>query len=173
MKIEGLDKLGDNLESLVQKGVDELNKGLDRINNGTTGSSQSASKVPTQCPNCAAPLNANLSPDHPYIICEYCGTRFDNIQTKSVVDSVFDFVEKQQKVASENMARKAEIRAEMEARHEIARAEARRRARPRKIIRTIIFLAVIVGFAYYYVQNKAMVDAAVMPVIQQVMDGVK
>lgn len=172
MEIDGLDELKEGLQKVVQKGVDELNRGLDRINN--------PDKKPMStdtCPNCTAKLN--FSSSDRYITCEYCGTQVEN--NRSVVDTVFDFVEKQQKAASANnaannstsaaKARLDEIKAEHEAlklERKIAMKERRRKAR---IVRKIIFLCFIIACGYYYVNNKAVVDANILPIISNFLEN--
>lgn len=158
MDIEGLDKLQEGLQKVVQKGVDELNKGLDRINN-PEGTSET--KVPTKCPNCNATLN--IDTEDPVITCEYCGTKIKNVPNKSVVDSVFDFVEKQQQFASETIVKKAEV----EAQRKVEREARKARRRAARLIRRIIFLIIVIVLAIFYINNREAIDAIIMPLITE------
>lgn len=165
MEIDGLDELKEGLQKVVQKGVDELNRGLDRINNPDKKPSSTDT-----CPNCTAKLKFNSSDK--YITCEYCGSQVEN--TRSVVDTVFDFVEKQQKVASENINAKAkmdEIKAEREAYKLQRKLEMRERRRKARFVRKIIFLCFIIACGYYYVNNKAVVDANILPIISNFLEN--
>ncbi|MDO4187851.1 MAG: hypothetical protein Q4D29_02575 [Lachnospiraceae bacterium] len=136
--IDGLDELQDNLKQLAEKGVKEINKGLNRINNGPEASGKSA--VPEKCPYCGATLSTNS--EEPVIKCEYCGAQFDNSSSKSIVDSVFDFVEKQQQVTLQER----EIRLKEMA----AKAEKKREKRKKKN-RAFFFLLLIMIFAILYI----------------------
>lgn len=137
--IEGLDKLQEGLKQLAQTGVNELNKGLDRINNPDAAGAKKAA-VPDACPYCGAKLNT-IS-EEPEIVCEYCGARFDNSSQRSIVDSVFDFVEKQQKIQQDEKQRKAERERE----RQIRKAAKKRGSR----IRGFFVLMIIVIFLMYY-----------------------
>lgn len=170
MDIDGLDKLQEGIQKAVQKGVNELNRGLDRINNP-----QENNSAPSICPNCNAKLN--ILSDSNIVTCEYCGSQFDNIKNKSVVDSVFDFVEKQQKFATEQMAanraanaENVAAKAQKAAEKEAIKEELRRRRRIRHRIKRIIFLIALIGFGYYYTNNKEACDAVILPFISNILD---
>jgi len=138
--IEGLDELQKNFKKLAESGIKELNKGMDRLNGKE---SKEASAVPKECPYCGAKLN--IDSEEPVIVCEYCGAKFDNSSDRSIVDSVFDFVEKQQKVAMEEIARKQEM--------ERARQEAKRARKKSHFFRNIVFLFIIImALLYFYSQ---------------------
>ena len=49
--INGLDDLSENLKKLAEKGVSELNKGLDKINQDINSKNEKP-KVPEVCPYC-------------------------------------------------------------------------------------------------------------------------
>ena len=138
--IEGLDKLQEGLKQVVQTGVNEINKGLDRINNPESANAKSTSGVPAVCPYCGAKLNTNT--EDAEIVCEYCGTKFDNSNARSIVDSVFDFVEKQQKIAADEKARQAEIAREKAAKKVVKKKKSR--------IGKFFFLRVVVMILMYY-----------------------
>ena len=136
--IEGLDELQDNLKKLANKGVKELNRGLERINNP---GAEKESAVPEECPYCGAKLSVNK--DAQVIKCAYCGTEFDNSASKSIVDSVFDFVEKQQDVALK--MREDKIR-ELQAKAEIKKHKRKKHG----FLRFIFILVVCFAILYYY-----------------------
>lgn len=166
MDIDGLDKLQDGLQKALQKGVDELNKGLDRINNPEVKNS-----VPSNCPNCNAKIN--ITSDDPTITCEYCGTQFDNTKNKSVVDSVIDFVEKQQQMASDHVDKNSDLaalKAKQAMLKEEAKLERRRRREKKRAIRRIIFLIVLIAFGYYYINNREAVESIILPVVSNFLE---
>lgn len=137
LDINGLDKLQDNLKQLAQTGVNEINKGLDRINNPDAAKTQ----VPDACPKCGA--NLPKDKEATVIKCQYCGTEYDNSAARSIVDSVFDFVEKQQEIGAR----------EREKQLEIQRLKAQRRAEKRRksgFIRFILLILVVFAILYYY-----------------------
>lgn len=134
--INDLDRLKGNLQNVVQRGVDELNKGLEQINNG----GEKAPVVPQECPYCGAKLDVDS--EEPTIVCAYCGTKYDNTKSKTIADSIFEFVEKQQDVAK------------VEAQRKLAREQekAAKRARRRKnaLVRNVIILVLLIlAFMYY------------------------
>ena len=139
--INGLDDLSENLKKLAEKGVSELNKGLDKINQDINSKNEKP-KVPGVCPYCGAKLSVN---SEPVVKCDYCGAEFDNSASRTIADSVFDFVEKQQQIGLEERKRQLE-----EAR---IKAEIKREKRKKKN-KIKFFLLLIVIFAlllYYYV----------------------
>lgn len=156
--IDGLDQLQDGLKKVVQKGVDEVNKGLDRINNPESAKES----VPTVCPNCGAKIT--YSKDQAYITCEYCGSQFKN-ENRSVVDSVFDFVEKQQQVAKENQQQVQEkIQREKE-----LKAIKKAKRESNRLIRSI-FKLIILGFLLYiYYLNQDLLNPMIREFISQFM----
>lgn len=134
--INDLDRLKGNLQNVVQRGVDELNKGLEQINNG----GEKAPVVPQECPYCGAKLDVDS--EEPTIVCAYCGTKYDNTKSKTIADSIFEFVDKQQDVAK------------VEAQRKLAREQekAAKRARRRKnaLVRNVIILVLLIlAFMYY------------------------
>jgi len=144
--IEGLDKLQENVEKLAQagvkglnKGLDELSKGLERINNPEASEK---SKVPEVCPYCGAKLPQDK--EATTIKCEYCGAEFDNSNEKTIVDSVFDFVEKQQQISAQEREKKLEI----ERLKALKRVERKKKSFFRNIILLII---IVIAVCYYYV----------------------
>lgn len=137
--IDGLDKLQDNLKQLAQTGVNELNKGLDKLNN--IDGSKDKPLVPEFCPSCGAKLP--IDKEAPVIKCAYCGAEYDNSATKSIVDSVFDFVEKQQQISIKEKERQLELQ----------RLKAEKRAAKRKksgFIKFILLIIVVFVILYYY-----------------------
>lgn len=139
--IEGLDELQGNLKQLAETGVKELNKGLNRLNNPQGAKTNSKAKVPEVCPYCGAKLPVDS--DAATIKCEYCGAEYDNSNEKSIVDSVFDFVEKQQEIGQK----------EREKRLEIARLKAEAKLKKRKksgFLRFVFLLIVVFAILYYY-----------------------
>lgn len=145
--IEGLDKLQDGIKQVVQTGVNELNKGLDYINNPDEAKKQRQANVPDVCPYCGAKLPKDSSAD--VIKCAYCGSEFDNSSNGSIVDSVFDFVEKQQKIAMEQKEQQIEL-AKAKAQQKAAKRAARRK---HAFVRNVILLIIIVFFLMYYYYN--------------------
>lgn len=143
--IEGWDKLQENVGKIAEVGVKGINKGLDEISksiNKINNPESAKSKVPEVCPYCGAKLPQNKELDT--IKCSYCGTEFDNSEEKTIVDSVFDFVEKQQQINAQEREKKLEIE----------RLKAQRRAeRKRKgFFRGFVLLIIIViALMYYYV----------------------
>ena len=135
--IDGLDELQDNLKQLAEKGVKEINKGLNRINNN--GEEAEKSGVPEKCPYCGAALP--VGSEEPTIKCDYCGAEFDNSNDKSIVDTVFDFVEKQQQISLKER--------EMKLKAETLKAE-KRRAKRKKKNRGAFFLLLIIIFIILY-----------------------
>lgn len=142
--IEGIDKLQEGLKQAVQTGVNEINRGLDYINNPEEAKKQKQSNVPDVCPYCGAKLPKDAEAET--ITCEYCGAKFDNSSTGSIVDSVFDFVEKQQKIARETKDKEIEL-AKIKAQEKAARRAARKKHSFR---RNVILLIVIVFILFYY-----------------------
>jgi len=139
--IEGLDKLQDGLKQAVQTGVNELNKGLEKLNNPE----EAKSNVPETCPYCGAKLPQDSELET--IKCAYCGAEFDNSQAKTIVDSVFDFVEKQQQIAKEQKDKELEL-AKIKAQEKAAKRAARKK---HAFVRNFIFLVIILlAFLYYY-----------------------
>lgn len=137
--IEGLDELQNNLKQLASKGVKELNKELNRINNPEAAKKDSA--VPDECPYCGAKLNKDS--EATVIKCAYCGSQFDNSNARTIVDSVFDFVEKQQEIGIK----------EREARLNEARIKAEIKLKKRKkhrFFKFILLLIVCYAILYYY-----------------------
>lgn len=139
LDIDGLDELQDNLKQLAEKGVKELNKGLNRINNEVSPEGKSA--VPEVCPYCGAKLPQGS--DSPTVKCDYCGAEFDNSNAKSIVDSVFDFVEKQQQVGLEERKRHLE---EMRIKAELKREKRKKHNK----FRFFFIIIVIFAICYYY-----------------------
>lgn len=146
--IEGMDKLQENLGKLAETGVKGLNKGLDELNKGLNRLSnpeavKKESKVPEVCPYCGAKLPQDKEAE--VIKCAYCGAEFDNSNEKSIVDSVFDFVEKQQQMSLK----------EREVRLETERIKAEKKAQKRKKsgFRRLIFLIIVVLLVVYYYIN--------------------
>ena len=82
--INGLDDLSDNLKKLAEKGVSELNKGLDKLNNDINAKNEKP-KVPEVCPFCGAKLLVNLEP---VVKCAYCGAEFDNSPSRTIADLI-------------------------------------------------------------------------------------
>lgn len=140
MSINGLDDLQGNLKKLAEKGVSELNKGLDRINNEINGQ-QEKNKVPDVCPYCGAKLPVNSEDD--IIKCAYCGAEFDNSASKTIADSVFEFVEKQQQIGIEERKRHLE---ELRLKAELKR-EKRKKANK---FRFFFIIIAIFAILYYY-----------------------
>lgn len=140
-EINDLDRLKGNLQNVVQRGVDELNKGLEHINNG----GEKAPVVPQECPYCGAKLDVDS--EEPTIVCAYCGTKYDNTKSKTIADSIFEFVEKQQDVAKVEAARK--LAKEQE------KAAKRARRKKNSIVRNVILLILVV-FAFMYYMNFMM-----------------
>ena len=139
LEIDGLDKLSDNLKQLAQTGVNELNKGLDKLNN--IDGSKDKPAVPENCPSCGAKLP--IDKDAPVIKCSYCGAEYDNSSAKSIVDSVFDFVEKQQQISIKEKERQLELqRIKLEQRKE--------RRRKTRFIRFILLILLVFVILYYY-----------------------
>ena len=137
--IDGLDKLQDNLKQLANTGVNQLNKSLDRINNNMNG--EGKSQVPEKCPYCGASLPANSEAS--VIKCEYCGAEFDNSSEKTIVDSVFDFVERQQQIGLEEKKRhleEARIKAEIKL----------NKRKKRNKFKFFFIIFVIFAILYYY-----------------------
>lgn len=166
--IDGLDHLQEGLQQVVQKGVNEINKGLDRINNPDAVNKES---VPSVCPNCSAKLNLDKS--KPVIKCEYCGTSFDNTQNKTLADNVFEFVEKQQKFAQEQHKINQEqerLRREEELLKAKLKAEKRKERFASGIFRRIVWLSLLAYGGYYYLQNKPYIDVQVMDLINSFMN---
>lgn len=154
--IDGLDELQDGLKKVVQKGVDEVNKGLERINNPESAKES----VPTVCPSCGAKIN--YARDQVMVICEYCGSQFKN-ENRSVVDSVIDFVEKQQQVAKENqdkMQESLQIKNEQKAIKRAAREK-------RRFVRGIFRLAVLGILFYLYYINQDLINPIIRDFISQ------
>lgn len=144
--IEGLDKLAEGLKTLAQTGVNELNKGIDRINNPDHENAKG--NVPNVCPYCGAQLDNESS--ETVVKCEYCGAKFDNSADRTIADSIFDFVEKQQKIAQEQKDKKLEIekiKAQAKAEERAAKRALRRKWAP---LRYMIILVLIVFAAMYY-----------------------
>lgn len=136
--INGLDKLQDNLKQLAQTGVDELNKGLDRINNPEAAK---AAQVPEVCPKCGA--NLPKDKEAAVIKCAYCGSEYDNSNAKSIVDSVFDFVEKQQQISARERDKQLEIQR--------LKAEVKtKKRRKHGFIRFVLLMIVVFAILYYY-----------------------
>lgn len=137
LDINGLDKLQDNLKQLAQTGVDELNKGLERINNPDAAKSQ----VPDACTCCGASLPKNK--EAAVIKCEYCGTEFDNSSVRSIADSVFDFVERQQEISAKERNKHLELK--------LKKAELKAARRKKAgFIRFILLILVVFAILYYY-----------------------
>lgn len=168
--IDGLDELQDGLKKAVQKGVDEVNKGLDRINNPDATES-----TPTVCPNCSAKLS--VSRNIPVIKCEYCGSEFNNTN-RTVVDSVIDFVEKQQKIVQENINNNSnidadakikarEIREKERANREAKRLEHKVAKQKAHFVSGIIKLGVLGFLAYIYFQNQDIINPMIRSFIMQ------
>lgn len=156
--IDGLDELQDGLKKVVQKGVDEVNKGLDRINNPESAKAP----VPTVCPNCGAKFT--YTKDQAMIVCEYCGSQYKN-ENRSMVDSVFEFVEKQQKVAKENQSQ-AQERLQYEREQKAIRKAKREQ---RRMIRGIFKLAILGILFYIYYINQDMFNPMIRDFISQFM----
>lgn len=137
--IEGLDELQDNLKSLAEKGVKELNKGLNRINN-PEGYKEEKNAVPDVCPYCGAKLPVDSTATT--IKCEYCGAEYDNSSTRSIADSIFDFVEKQQEIGiKEREARLNEMR---------IKAEIKKNKRKKKNKFKFFFILIVIFMILYY-----------------------
>lgn len=136
--IEGLDELKGNLKQLAEKGVKEVNRGLERLN-GLEPSEKSA--VPENCPYCGAKLPINE--ERATIVCEYCGAKFDNSKAKSIADSVFDFVEKQQKIDLEKK------QAALEA-AKLKMAEKKIKRRKGSAVRFLLLIMFIFAVLYVY-----------------------
>lgn len=137
--IDGLDKLQDNLKQLAQTGVNELNKGLDKLNN--IDGSKDKPQVPENCPSCGAKLPVDK--EAAVIKCEYCGAEYDNSSAKSIVDSVFDFVEKQQQISIREKERQLELQ----------KLKAEKKAARRKkagFIKFILLIIIVFVILYYY-----------------------
>ena len=151
-EIDGLDKLEENLGKLAQVGVNGLNKGLSEINKNLervadpNAFKKSVAQVPEVCPYCGAKLEQGS--DKPVVVCEYCGSQFDNSSEKTIVDSVFDFVEKQQKFAKEEREFKAE--------RERVKAELKLKKRKKTRWIRFVFLIAMVLFMIYYCLNFQM-----------------
>ena len=136
--IEGLDELKGNLKQLAEKGVKEVNRGLERLN-GLEPSEKS--QVPENCPYCGAKLPIN--DESATIVCEYCSAKFDNSKAKSIADSVFDFVEKQQKIDLEKK------QAALEAAR-LKMAEKKIKRRKGSAIRFLLLIMLIFAILYVY-----------------------
>ena len=173
MEIEGLDKLSEGLQKVVQTGVNELNKGLDKVNSALSEGAEDSS-IPVKCPGCGASLHPSTEA---IIKCEYCGNEFNNTQSKTVVDKVLDFVSDQQKFAQEMVSQKATQKTETEIAKEAARAEAKIKAKAHlrvsrmisRILR-LVFLLILVGF---YLKNKESLDALLGPYVNMAIDQIK
>lgn len=142
-EIDGLDKLQEGLKNLVQNGVNELNKGLDRLNNPEQNDDKA--NVPEVCPYCGARLD-NTSREA-VIKCDYCGAQFDNSSERTIADSIFDFVEKQQKIEAEKQNKKLEIQ-RIKAEEKAARRAARRKWAPLRYL--VLLVLIVLGVVYYY-----------------------
>lgn len=143
LDIEGLDELQENITKLANKGVKELNRGLERINNSD---STGKANVPEKCPYCGAALPVDSSA--PVIKCEYCGAEFDNGNEGSIVDSIFDFVEKQKDI---NL-REREIKLQQMK----IKAEEKKAKRKKSIKRKFFLILIIIFFilwCYFYVMG--------------------
>lgn len=136
--INDLDRLKGNLQTAVQRGVDELNKGLEQLNNG----GEKDPVVPSECPYCGAKLD--VGSEDPVVVCSYCGSKFDNSKSKTIADSIFEFVEKQQDVAKTEAAKK--LLKEQE------KAERRARRKKNSLVRNVILLILIIFAFMYYTQ---------------------
>jgi len=139
LEIDGLDKLQENLKQLAQTGVNELNKGLERINNPEAAKEKS--QVPENCPACGAKLPVDREAS--VIKCDYCGAEYDNSNAKSIVDSVFDFVEKQQQISIKEKERQLELE----------RIKAEKKAARRKksgFFRFAFLILIVFAILYYY-----------------------
>ena len=169
--IDGLDELQENIQQAVQKGVDELNKGIGKFNEsvsygGSSNKSASNESEYTTCPNCSARL---VSLDNGVKKCEYCGATFGtakkNTNRSSMMDSVFDFVERQQKLNMETQAQKLEnerIKAELK----IKRLE---RYHKRRAVRKLIGIVILVILGYYCYTHQDVVNAVLQIVSEEFM----
>lgn len=169
--IDGLDKLHENIQQVVQKGVDELNKGLDKFNDSVnersaSGSSQTKSTVTDTCPNCSAKL---VSLGNGVKKCEYCGSEFgsarQNTSGRTMMDSVFDFVEKQQHLNMETQAQRIEkerIKAEIK----LKKMERRHR---RSAIRKLFTLVFLIVFGYYCYTHQDVVNTVIQIISAEFM----
>lgn len=172
LDINGLDKLQDNIQQAVQKGVqkgvDELNRGLDRFNENINNDNKSKNGDAAnfdKCPNCSASLTIL---DNGIKKCQYCGAEYgsasQNINGKTVMDSVFDFVEKQQKINMENHAQKLEkerIKTEMK----LKKLE---RKHKRNVVRRILSLAFLLALLYYCYLNQDLVSSIINSIMQNI-----
>jgi len=166
--IEGLDKLQDGLKQVVQTGVNEINRGLDRINNPEEAKKNKEANVPDVCPYCGAKLPKDSEAD--VIKCEYCGAQFDNSSTGSIVDSVFDFVEKQQKIAMDAKQKdmeSARVKAQLKAEKRAERMERKKRANRRNFFLLIIII-LILAYCYSHGMLNPFINQ-LEPVISQFM----
>jgi len=154
--IDGLDELQDGIKKAVQKGVDEVNKGLDRINNPDSVKET----TPTTCPNCSASLK--VSREQAVITCEYCGSQFKN-ENRSIADSVFEFVEKTQKTAQESIQKQQEID---KAKNE-KRAEKKAAREKTKFVKAIIRLLILAFLLYLYYINQDIINPMIRDFLGQ------
>lgn len=134
------DDLKGNLKKLAEKGVSELNKGLDRLNDDLKLQYEKT-KVPTECPYCGAKLPVDSETST--IKCDYCGAQFDNSSTRTIADSVFDFVEKQQQISLEERKRHLE---EMRLKSELKMLKRKKKNK----FRFFFIIIVIFAILYYY-----------------------
>ena len=142
LNINGLDELQGNLKQLAEKGVKELNKGLDKINSDLNGTEEK-SKVPEKCPYCGATLPVDK--EAATIKCDYCGAEFDNSAARTIADSVLDFVERQQQIGAEEKRRHLE---ELRLKAELKR-EKRKKSNRRRFF--FIIIAIFAILYYYFV----------------------
>ena len=98
--------------------------------------------MPEVCPYCGAKLLIN---SEPVVKCAYCGAEFDNSPSRTIADSVFDFVEKQQQIGLEERRRQLE---EAKIKAEIKREKRKKKNKIKFFLLLIVIFAILL---YYYV----------------------